>query len=1214
MRYFKFLSISILFFLFISKGLYAQTNFKIEENFEKSSQKYEKIGKGLCKIENGFLKTRTAYASFGELSWANYEIKFSARTPVSEKQVQIWSGFRAANRDDRYVVALKGDGQNDLCLDRLGYMGTDDFLALRHLDFVLQPGKFYDFKIQVIGSRIRIFLNHETLPRIDIVDKYSAMAPLGKITLGGSWIEADFDNFSVQSLNENVLSDVPVQEYTSPEVNKEKKRQAERSAYKPVKIDNINQARTKISLNGDWLFDPDYEIKNDDKAILPTQNDSNWNVLSVPDFWNPNHIWLFGERYGTASKGTSDSYYQKERDRCEAYTFDYKKTSIGWYRLWVELPKTIADKHLELCFDAISKSAVVWINGQKAGSNVGMFGALKIDATGLLKPGKNLLAVKVYRDYVKDIENADKIVEVAFSEEITQKMLKDLPHGFYGDDPAGIWQPVSLEITNSLRIDNVVIKPNLNGAVFDVTIKNYSQLVQDFSLNTDIIPSQSKIPLYKGTSLKSVQLKPGEQRDFSYQVNGLKPKLWSPATPNLYNFCFTLQTDKGKKELDRKVISSGFRTFEVKGDYFYLNGKPYWLRGANQTAMTLAPNDSALADRFCKLMHQGNIAVTRTHTAPYTEVWMNASDKNGVGISFEGTWPWLMIGANPIPDTKLLEIWKNEFFDLMKKYRNHPSLLMWTINNEMNFYSNDPDIDRAKKKMQIISDVVKQMRVIDPIHPICIASNYSRKETQKRFGEEFMKNIDDGDIDDIHKYPNWYNESIFKEFNGEFQARSKYPERPLISQEMSTGYPDETGHPTRFYTYVHQTPASLVGKYAYAYNDPKYFLQTQAFITKELAEALRRSNEQAAGVLHFSLATWFKNVYLYKEITPFPTYYEMKKALQPVLVSAELWGRHFYAGDQLRGRVCIVNDKEDGSDLPETSLEWQLVGENNKIIANGKENISSVKYSGRRWVDLQLAIPRNLSQKKINGKLVLKLNEKGNLISENEYDLLFATKEWAANAATLANKKLAVVDLSEEILPVLDFLHLKHTALSSVKEAFNQKADVYILAGLDSSKISAEEINEIKLVVKQGGKVLMLNSGQLASTLYPKYIRGVIKANPEIVMMDIPESSVFDDIEPLETRYFNNNKKEVPTVCSGAFQINRIPGMEALASSVEIHGYLQGDIYARSLSLDKMKGFPIVKINDNKGMIILSTMALNKGMIDPIAGKLLSNLLVTLAK
>ncbi|MDP4289943.1 MAG: glycoside hydrolase family 2 TIM barrel-domain containing protein [Bacteroidota bacterium] len=1214
MKYFNFLTINILFFTLITIGLSAQSNFKIEENFEKLYPKCEKIGNGICKIDKGILITRNAYACYGEQNWSNYEIKFSARTPATEKQVEIWAGFRAANRDDRYVIALKGGIQNDLYLDRLGYMGTDDFLALRHLDFKLLPGKFYNFRIQVNGSRIRIFLNHENLPRIDIVDKYSAIAPTGKITLGGCWIENDFKDLSINSLGENALSNVAQEEYAPVTVNKEKRRQDERAAYQPFKIGNIANGRTDISLNSKWLFAPGYEIKNDKDAYLPTENDSKWHVLSVPNFWNPDKIWLFGERYGTATKGTSDSYNQKEIERCTNYTFDYKKTSIGWYRQWIELPKTLEGKHVDLCFDAVSKIAQVWINGQEAGGNIGMFGAFKIDATGLLKPGKNLVAVKVYRDYVNEIENADKIVGVAFSEEVTQKMLKDLPHGFYGDDPAGIWQPVSLVITNPLKIENVLIKPGLTGAAFNVTIKNYSNLVQDFSLITDIVPSSSKIPLYKETSLKSIRLNPGEQRELAFQINGLKPKLWSPATPNLYNFNFILQAKDGNNELDRKVICSGFKTFEVKGDYFYLNGKPYWLRGANQTAMPLEPNDSALADRFCKLMHDGNIAVTRTHTAPYSEVWMKASDKNGVGISFEGTWPWLMIGDSPIPDAKLLQIWKDEFLGLIQKYRNHPSLMMWTINNEMNFYYSDPDIERAKKKMEIISDVVKQIRMIDPTHPICFASNYSRKEVQKRFGEEFMKNIDDGDMDDIHKYPNWYNESIFAEFTGEFQEKSKFPGRPLISQEMSTGYPDETGHPTRFYAYVHQTPASLVGKYAYAYNDPKYFLQTQSFITKELAEALRRSNEQAAGILHFSLATWFKDLYLPKSITPFSTYYGMKKALAPVLVSAELWGRHFYAGEQLPGRICIVNDKEDGCDLSNTSLEWQLLGQNNKIIASGKEDIPQIKFAERKWVNLQIAVPGNLSPKKAYGKLMLKFSEKGQPISENEYDLLFATREWAGNNPALANKKIAVLDNSKEITPVLDFLNIKHSAFSSVKELLDQKADVYIMTGLDSSKLSTEEANKIKSVVNQGGKVLLLNSGELASTLYPRYIRGFIDANPEIVMMDIPESPVFSDIEPLETRYFNNNKSEIPTVCRGAYQINRNTGIEGLASSVKVHGYLQGDIYARSSALDKIKGFPIVKIMENKGIIILSEMELNKGTQDPVAGRLLSNLLVSLIK
>jgi len=1210
MRKFIFLSINTLFLLSMFEGLCAQSNFTFADRFENRDLNYEKIGRGLCKTEKGVLKTRNAYACFGNQNWTDYEIEFIARTPAFEKQVQIWVGFRASNRDDRYMIGLRGGIQNDLYLARLGYMGTDEFLALRHLNFLLQPGKSYYFKIQVVGNRIRIFLNHETLPRIDIVDKYSGMAPAGKITLGGSWIETDFENLSIRSLNENALSDTPVLEYMPLPANKEKERQIERAAYKPIRINKIGNSRTNISLNGKWLFEPGYEIKNQADAILTNESDSNWNVLSVPDFWNPNRIWLFGEKYGTASKGTSDSYYQKETDRCAAYTFDYKKTNIGWYRQWIELPGNIKGKHLELSFDAVSKSAEVWINGQKAGGHVGMFGEFKIDATGLLKPGKNLLVVKVYKDYVKNIEHADKIVGIAVSEEVTQKMLKDLPHGFYDDDPAGIWQPVSLLITNPLRIEDVFIKPGLNGAAFDVTVKNYSRSIQHFSLNTDIIPYQPGDTLYKGISLKSVRLNPGGQKKFTYRVNGLKPKLWSPASPNLYNFCFILQAANNKKILDKKVIRSGFKTFQVKGDYFYLNGKPYWLRGADQTPAAIAPNDSALADRFCKLMHDGNIAVTRTHTAPYTRVWMNASDKYGVGISFEGTWPWLMLGASPIPDTALLGIWKNEFFDLMRKYRNHPSLLMWTINNEMNFYNDDPDTDRAEKKMKIISDVVKQMREIDPTHPVCFASNYSRKQTERRFGKDFMKSIDDGDVDDIHMYPNWYNGSIFSEFNGEFQKRFKYPGRPLISQEMSTGYPDETGHATRFYTYVHQNPASLVGKYAYSYNDPKYFLQTQAFITKELAEALRRSNENAAGILHFSLATWFKNVYLYKSITPFPTYYALKEALQPVLVSAELWGRHFYAGKKLPVRVCVVNDKEDGGDLPETSLVWQLVAGNGRIIASGKGIIPPVKYYGRRWTEPRIIIPQDLPQKKINAKLVLKLSEKDHLISENEYHLLFATKEWAADAAEFTDKKLAVVDFSKEILPVLNFLHLKYTSFPSITEAFSQRADVYIFSGLDSS----EETYDIRSHVAQGEKVLLLNSGSLAPKLYPAYIRGIIDANPEIVTMDIPESPVFDGIEPLETRYFNNNKPGIPTVCSGAFRINRDPHVEALASSVKVHGYLQGDIYARSHILDKIKGFPIVQINDNKGVVVLSTMLLQKGTTDPVAGKLLSNLLVALLK
>ena len=79
---------------------------------------------------------------------------------------------------------------------------------------------------------------------------------------------------------------------------------------------------------------------------------------------------------------------------------------------------------------------------------------------------------------------------------------------------------------------------------------------------------------------------------------------------------------------------------------------------------------------------------------------------------------------------------------------------------------------------------------------------------------------------------------------------------------MSTGYPNaETGHPTRSYQLIHQNPYSLIGYEAYDWGDPASFLNTQSFITGELAETLRRTNEQASGIMHFAYMTWFRQRY-----------------------------------------------------------------------------------------------------------------------------------------------------------------------------------------------------------------------------------------------------------------------------------------------------------------------------------------------------------------
>lgn len=266
----------------------------------------------------------------------------------------------------------------------------------------------------------------------------------------------------------------------------------------------------------------------------------------------------------------------------------------------------------------------------------------------------------------------------------------------------------------------------------------------------------------------------GQQQTYTCSVDGLKPKLWEPATPNLYDFTFRLIEGK-KKEADCTIITSGFRTFEAREDgFFYLNGRRYWLRGGNHIPFALRPNDKELADKFMQLMRAGNVNSTRTHTTPWNELWMSAADRNGIAISFEGTWSWLMIHSTPIPDKGVLDLWANEWLQVMNKFKNHPSLFFWTINNEMKFYDLDADKERAMQKFRIISDVVKRMRGLDPTRPISFDSNYMRRNGLNRFGAEFMATVDDGDIDDNHAYYNWYDFSLFRFSTVNFKSSSRH--------------------------------------------------------------------------------------------------------------------------------------------------------------------------------------------------------------------------------------------------------------------------------------------------------------------------------------------------------------------------------------------------------------------------------------------------------
>jgi hypothetical protein len=685
----------------------------------------------------------------------------------------------------------------------------------------------------------------------------------------------------------------------------------------------------------------------------------------------------------------------------------------------------------------------------------------------------------------------------------------------------------------------------------------------------------------------------------------LNPKLWSPADPNLYNLQVSLADASGV--VDSYTTRFGFRTFTVDGSRFLLNGRPFWLRGANPFPNTLRPNDSVLAHRFMQLARAGNVSVTRSHIVPYTTTWLDAADEEGMGVSFEGTWPWLMLQGN-LPDPELLKVWKEEFLSLIREHRNHPSILLWTVNNEMKFERGDQNHPvLLKEKWGVLNDMIRSMRQADPTRPIDADSSYVRKETRKSY-ETVVKpgGLDDGDVDDRHAYFGWYEPSFFNFYNGEFAAQSGTPGRPLISEEMATGYPNnDDGHAVRFYLFKNYTPQALVGDDAYENADPAIFLKRQAFMTKELTETLRRTGQQTmAGLLLFSYLTWFQTPWSADEIHPWPAYYALQTALQPALVSAELYGRHFYAGSTLHPRVCLINDAENGEAIPAGHLVW-AVKDGERVLAQGQTEVSSLPYYESRWVDVELTMPTDLPTPRVDGQLVWQWEADGKIISTNSYDIVLARPEWPMESLD-KNSNVTLIRPSESTTRMLS--ELSTTTAASITAA--DPSHLVIIDDLKNVVSQADETAKLKDFISQGGTALLLHPGESLARLFPGQVRRFTAKRGEIATMHVPESPVFSGIEPLDLAWFSGRGRQVPIACTGVYQI--VSGREdttALASQFDLHGYLKD-----AAAIAKISGTPLVEIRLGRGRVIASEMALEAGQDDPIARRLLLNVIGYLSR
>jgi hypothetical protein len=272
-------------------------------------------------LKDGFLISKR--------SWGDTDFSFQARAPAGV-EVQIWAGLRCRDRDSRYVFGLRGGNNDHVYLARYAPDGGDRFLGIVPLGFHPEPGTWYALRAAVRGNRIHIYVNDESLPRINVEDA-EALWSEGGVSLGGGWLPVQFREVGAGALageHAAVFNEAGSRVHEAPQVDKAQKRREQRVAYKPLVASFDAAPRSECALDGDWLFCPTQELSQEASPQAENMDDAPWHVMEVPHFWTPTATWLHAEMGFpnleglSRTKGISDRFYERELERLDSYTFD----------------------------------------------------------------------------------------------------------------------------------------------------------------------------------------------------------------------------------------------------------------------------------------------------------------------------------------------------------------------------------------------------------------------------------------------------------------------------------------------------------------------------------------------------------------------------------------------------------------------------------------------------------------------------------------------------------------------------------------------------------------------------------------------------------------------------------------------------------------------------------------------------------------------------
>lgn len=331
----------------------------------------------------------------------------------------------------------------------------------------------------------------------------------------------------------------------------------------------------------------------------------------------------------------------------------------GYYTTNIHLD-SIAGQYVELYFDGAMAEPVVYVNGKRAGSWAYGYAPFKVDITQYIKKGDNRVDVSL-----NNVEESSR---------------------WYPG--AGLYRPVTLIVTNKTHLDpwktvvktQRIIKVGTTKAVmsFNVALAGASK---DFKGSLEL----SLIDNTTGEKKDMHDLRiDGKSFKGGFRVDN--PKLWSPETPNLYTLKIALVDNDGK-DLDNLSMRFGIRTIKVDSIHgFRLNGESRKIKGVclhhDLGPLGAAVNKAAIIRQIKQLKAMGCDAIRTSHNHP-SQIQMDVCDSLGMMVMAESFDMWIYPKCKN-GYARFFKDWSDrDITALVESNRNHPSVIMWSIGNEI---------------------------------------------------------------------------------------------------------------------------------------------------------------------------------------------------------------------------------------------------------------------------------------------------------------------------------------------------------------------------------------------------------------------------------------------------------------------------------------------------------------------------------------------------